>query len=136
MKFIATNYTSRSRESVSTGFNRKTEQQEISPRFKWSGSHGGEIKSGGKNTSKSLKGRKRRNARGDGRGILLEIQRDVNILLYIEPARQSKKVFSDEARAAPFSSVISERFRLPLLGLVSQPAEKEKGKTCRKTTIQ
>lgn len=31
-------------------------------------------------------------ARGDIRGILFEIQRDVNILLYIEPERQSEKV--------------------------------------------
>jgi hypothetical protein len=61
-----------------------------------------------RNTSEPLKGRKRRNARGDGRGILLEIQRDVNILLYIEPARQSEKVFSGEARAASFSSALSE----------------------------
>lgn len=64
---------------------------------------------GKKNTSKLAKRRKRRNALDDGRGILLEIQRDVNILLYIELARQSEKVFSSEARAAPsFSSALSE----------------------------
>lgn len=35
--------------------------------------------------------------------ILLEIQRDVNILLYIEAARQSEKVFSGEVCAQAVS---------------------------------
>lgn len=37
-------------------------------------------------------------ARDDVRGILFEIQRDVNILLYIEPERQSEKVSPGEMR--------------------------------------
>lgn len=48
--------------------------------------------------------------RGDVRGILFEIQRDVNILLYIEPERQSEKVFPDEMRAASFPSEILSSF--------------------------
>jgi len=77
-----------------------------------------------KNTSEPLEERKRRNARGDGRGILLEIQSDVNILLYIELARQSEKVFSSEAKARRRFPPLFRRFCLPLSGLISQLAGK------------
>jgi hypothetical protein len=46
-------------------------------------------------------------ARGDVRGILLKIQRDVNILLYIELERQSEKVFRRNKKSV-ISSALSE----------------------------
>lgn len=61
-------------------------------------------------------------ARGDVREILLEIQRDVNILLYIEPERQSEKVFPGETREASFPPFF-RKFRLLLCGLVSLRGE-------------
>jgi len=45
---------------------------------------------------------------GLSRGILLEIEQDVNILLYIEPTRQSEKVFPGEARASGAVSALSK----------------------------
>lgn len=57
-------------------------------------------------------------ARGDVRGILLEILRDVNILLYIELKRQSEKVSPGETREASFPPLF-RKFCLPLTRHVS-----------------
>lgn len=63
--------------------------------------------------------------------LLFEIQRDVNILLYIEPERQSEKVFPSKMREA-LRFLRSFKICLLLTGLVS-PLKEKRG--CWKTTM-
>lgn len=69
-------------------------------------------------------------SRSDGREILLEIQRNVNILFDIEPTRQSEKVFSGEMRAVLFSWFF-RRFSLYPSLHPSSFRRRKKGETSR-----
>lgn len=72
-------------------------------------------------------------ARGDVRGILLEIQRDVNILLYIEPERTKWKSFPRRNERGIVSSALSE---IPLSFIGAHLIEEGEKRGHRKAAMQ